>query len=34
MGRTRLCERAPWDFAPIRIANILAVVLDDLIELL
>jgi len=34
LGCTWLCERAPRDFAPIRIVNILAVVRDDLIELL
>ena len=34
MGRTRLRERTPRHFAPIRIVNILAVVRDDLIEFL
>ena len=34
MGRTRLCKRASGDFTPIRIVNVLAMVRDDLIELL
>ncbi len=34
MGRTWLCERAPRNLAPIRIVNLLAVIRDDLIELL